>query len=323
MESMTRPTLALCIPAFNAAQFLPRLLRSAASQRIPFDEILVYDDCSTDDTAAVAESLGATVVRGERNVGCSSGKNRLAARSTSEWIHFHDADDDLTPEFTELAHRWMARPSAPDVVLFNYDIRMIDDGRLAGSRRFDSHALEVDAARYAIRNQINPYCGLYRRDSLLRVGGYDEDQAVLYNEDCRFHMRLAFAGLTFGVESAIAVINLERSGSMSRANSARCAVARLHVLEKAAVEAPPRLYREIALEAWLAARHLASHQRWQEMRRAVRLARHLGARLPSEETTPMIRWLSAIAPAMTFRARAQFVSWRNSLKTRHAPPQNA
>lgn len=320
---MTRPSLALCIPAYNAAAFLPRLLRSAAGQKTPFDEILVYDDCSTDDTASVAESLGATVVRGERNVGCSSGKNRLAARSKSDWIHFHDADDDLTPGFTELAHRWMADPSAPDVVLFNYEIRMIDDGRLVGSRDFDRHALESDPARYAIRHQINPYCGLYRRESLLRVGGYDEDPAVLYNEDCRFHMHLAFSGLTFGVEPEIAVVNLERSGSMSRANAARCAVARLRVLEKAASEAPARLYRDIALEAWLVARHLASHREWPEMRRAVRLAQRLGERLPSEESKTFIRWLSAIAPAITFRARAQFVSWRGSLKTRRAPAENA
>jgi glycosyltransferase involved in cell wall biosynthesis len=62
-DPMKPGTLALCIPAFNAAQFLPRLLGSAAAQKIPFDELLVYDDCSTDDTAEVARALGATVVQ--------------------------------------------------------------------------------------------------------------------------------------------------------------------------------------------------------------------------------------------------------------------
>jgi glycosyltransferase involved in cell wall biosynthesis len=311
---MTRPTLALCIPAYNAAQFLPRLLGSARRQKTPFDEIFVYDDCSTDDTGKVAESLGAVVVRGEKNAGCSTGKNRLAARATSDWIHFHDADDDLTAEFTELAHRWMEKPSPPDVVLFDYETRLIEDDRVVGRKHFDAAALAADPARYAIRHQINPYCGLYRREAFLRAGGYDEDPAVLYNEDCRFHMRLAFAGLTFGAEPQIGVINLERRDSMSRANAERCALARLAVLEKASVEASAALHPDIALEAWLVARHLGSHRRWPEMKGAIGLARRMGARVPREESKAIIQWLSGIAPALTFRLRAQYVMWRNAVR---------
>ena len=57
---MSGPSLSLLIPAYNAARFLPRLLASAHAQTDRFDEIWVYDDCSTDDTAAVAASLGYT-----------------------------------------------------------------------------------------------------------------------------------------------------------------------------------------------------------------------------------------------------------------------
>jgi glycosyltransferase involved in cell wall biosynthesis len=315
---MIGPTLALCIPAFNAARFLPRLLRSARAQNIPFDEILVYDDCSTDDTGKVAESFGAAVVRGDRNAGCSTGKNRLAARAKSDWIHFHDADDDLAAAFTELARRWMEKPSPPDVVLFDYETRLIEDDRLVLTKHFDAAALAEDPARYAIRHQINPYCGLYKRDAFLRAGGYDEDPAVLYNEDCRFHMRLAFAGLTFGVEPQIAIINLERRDSMSRSNAERCVVARLAVLEKAAAEARPSLHRDVAMECWLVARLLGSHGRWREMRRAIRLARRLGARVPREESKAIVQWMSGLAPALTFRMRAQFVMWRDAAARRKA-----
>src|SRR4051812_2001085 len=110
---MNRPTLALCIPAYNAGAFLPRLLRSAAAQEIPFDEMLVHDDLSTDDTAAVARAYGARVIQSEVNVGCSAGKNRLLQASRCDWLHFHDADDELLPNFTLLASRWMARPTPP------------------------------------------------------------------------------------------------------------------------------------------------------------------------------------------------------------------
>ena len=71
-----RPTLALLIPAYNAAIHLPRLLKSAC-QSEPFDEIWVYDDGSTDGTASVAEQHGARVLRSNRNQGCTTAKTVL------------------------------------------------------------------------------------------------------------------------------------------------------------------------------------------------------------------------------------------------------
>ena len=94
---VAKQTLALCIPAYNAANFLPRLLESARRQAVPFDEIWVYDDCSTDNTSEVAKQFGARVLVGDVNRGCSYAKNRLAEVTESEWIHFHDADDALLP----------------------------------------------------------------------------------------------------------------------------------------------------------------------------------------------------------------------------------
>lgn len=303
--------LALCIPAYNAASFLPRLLSSAQKQEIPFDEIWLYDDCSTDNTGDIARSLGATVIRGEKNVGCSGGKNRLLHETTCEWIHFHDADDDLKPNFTTLAKKWMTKPSAPDVVLFNYENRSYEDESQLMLRQFDAAALQTDPARYAIRNQINPYCGLYRREALLRVGGYDEDPAVLYNEDCRFHMRLAFSGLSFDAEPEFAVINLERQGSMSSANKEKCARARLAVLQKAAQEAAPNLQREIGLEAWLNARHLGAFKAWDAMNGAIELARKCNVRMPEEEPKQLVRFAASYFPALTFWLRARYVKWRD------------
>jgi glycosyltransferase involved in cell wall biosynthesis len=302
--------LALCIPAYNAEKFLSRLLTSAQQQKIPFDEIWLYNDCSTDGTAELAARFGAQVISGEKNIGCSGGKNRLMHETSCEWIHFHDADDDLKPNFTTLAKKWMAKPNAPDVVLFNYESRRYEDDGLLMLRDFDAAALQKDPARYAIRHQINPYCGLYRREALLRVGGYDEDLAVLYNEDCRFHMRLAFAGLSFDVEPEYALINLERQGSMSGANKEKCARARLAVLQKAAQETSPNLHREIGLEAWLNARHLGAFKAWEAMGDAIDLAKNMGVAIP-EEDKAVVRALAWLAPKLGFKLRAQWVARRD------------
>ncbi len=107
-----RQRLALLIPAYNAADHLPRLFQSVDRQTEPFDEVWVYDDCSTDDTAAIAEGYGARVVRGDVNRGCTHGKSILVERTNCEWVHFHDADDLLLPNFVTCAHRWLSREGA-------------------------------------------------------------------------------------------------------------------------------------------------------------------------------------------------------------------
>ena len=94
--------LALRIPVYNASTTLPRLLTSANKQAIHSKEILVYSDCSTNDRAEVAERFGAKVLHGKTNMGCAFGKNGIAVIVESDWLYFHDADDDLMPNFTKV-----------------------------------------------------------------------------------------------------------------------------------------------------------------------------------------------------------------------------
>jgi glycosyltransferase involved in cell wall biosynthesis len=203
---MSTPTLALCIPAYNASEFLPLLLESALSQTIPFDEIWVYDDFSNDNTGEIATRFGAKIIRGAVNRGCSHGKNILAQQTACEWIHFHDADDALYPNFVAQAQKWMQLSDPPDVVLFDYEWRSHETDELISIRKFNHSDLQLDAISYAIREQINPFCGLYRRSAYLNAGGYDTDPLVLYNEDVAFHLRMAIAGLKFAADPTVTVI---------------------------------------------------------------------------------------------------------------------
>lgn len=57
-----RSTAAVIVPARNEARALPHLLPPLAGQLRPGDELIVVDDHSDDDTARIAEELGATVV---------------------------------------------------------------------------------------------------------------------------------------------------------------------------------------------------------------------------------------------------------------------
>jgi glycosyltransferase involved in cell wall biosynthesis len=296
--------LALLVPAYNAAGFLPRLLRSAAAQTVPFEEIWVYDDCSTDDTAAVARGFGARVVTGDVNRGCSWGKNVLTSKTACKWVHFHDADDELLPGFVAKARSWMASDEY-DVVLFGYEER--DEQGNIGIRRFDRAELERDAVSYAIRQQINPFCGLYRRAAILAAGGYDLDPKVLYHEDVAFHIRLALADLRFVSDNDVLIINHRVSESMSGSNRLKCVASQFEVMRKTSeTTVGPRYRNEISSRLWDIAGVAASYLDWATADRAAALAMDLGGPGTSH-SHEVFRTLCRFSPHMALRVREHLI----------------
>ena len=299
---MTKAKIAMLIPAFNAASHLPRLLKSAARQTEPFDEIWVYDDCSTDNTAEIAEQFGARVVRGDVNRGCSYGKNVLAAQTEAEWIHFHDADDELKPNFVQLARRWTIDPQF-DAVLFAFEERDDATGAYLSYHAFNKSELARDPRSYAIRHQINSICGLYSRPRFIAAGGYEGDPEVLYNEDAAMHIRLAFAGLSFGAESDVAIINYRRSNSMSSGNRLKCLQAQYNVMRKTVMREGTALYcMDISRRLWQIAECLAAELDWETADKSVKLA----VRLTGLDGLPegsLFRMLNLVSPAFAIRLR--------------------
>ncbi len=297
----TKGTLALLIPAYNAAGFLPRLLGSAAAQTRAFDEIWVYDDCSTDDTAGVATALGAKVFRGDVNRGCSFGKNALTKLTSCEWVHFHDADDELLPQFVERAHVWM-KEDAHDVVVFGCVERSEGTGDYGEETRHVSASLSQDPVKYTICTKINSICGIYRRSVFMAAGGYDTDPEVLYNEDVAMHCSLARAGLRFCADPAVLIVNWRRPESMSNANRARCFRAQYHVMLKArAGDVQSRYGAEIAERLWEVAAASASVLDWEIADASARLAIQL-AGIPRSQSG-LFRALCRLQPSIALRVR--------------------
>jgi glycosyltransferase involved in cell wall biosynthesis len=297
------PTLALCIPAYNAANFLPRLLRSAHEQTVAFDQILVYDDCSSDTTAAVAESLGATVFRGGRNVGCSAAKNELLSKTTCEWVHYHDADDFLYPEFVERAKKHMASTDV-DVVLFDYEQADEVSGAVM-SRTFFAHSkILEDPLAFLLRETVNN-SGVHRTEFLRKVGGFDTDPAVLYNEDRAFHLRLAENRARFDHEPYLGSRFYFRPNSMS-ANRVRCSLANQEITRRFAERHPGQYRSEIGVVSWKNAGILASCLEWRVADESVRLAIRSSGRIPREGGL-LFRALCMISGRWAIRVRESLI----------------
>jgi len=103
-QSMTgsAPTVSVLIPAYNVADYLDQAVASVLSQDVDV-EVVIVDDCSTDDgaTAAAIRRLEADPrVRGFRlpvNGGISAARNKALDEARGEWVAFLDADDWFGP----------------------------------------------------------------------------------------------------------------------------------------------------------------------------------------------------------------------------------
>src|ERR687894_289466 len=94
--------LTVIVPAFNEAETLGDTVRSLQRQTVPQDQILVADDCSTDATAEIAESLGVAVLRPPENTGSKAGAQSFALdRVDTGLVMAVDADTTLAPDAIE------------------------------------------------------------------------------------------------------------------------------------------------------------------------------------------------------------------------------
>ena len=92
-------TVGVIMPAYNAATSIRRALDSLRSQALQPAEIVVVDDGSVDETAAIAAAFGPPVrVLHRDRGGPAAARNSGVNACTAEAIAFLDADDSLPPE---------------------------------------------------------------------------------------------------------------------------------------------------------------------------------------------------------------------------------
>jgi glycosyltransferase involved in cell wall biosynthesis len=184
--------VAAVVPARDAADFLPTCLKALRSCDPPPCRIVLVDDGSRDDTAAIARAWGAEVIV---NPGPATGpglaRNRAAQLLENDWLLFVDADVAIRPAALQLLCEAVAENGV--VAAFgSYD---------------DSPPARGVASRYAnlrhhyIHQQSPPYAhtfwaglGMVQRDAFLEAGSFSSAYGRPSIEDIELGSRLIARG---------------------------------------------------------------------------------------------------------------------------------
>lgn len=113
---MTDGLVSVIMPSWNTATLIGESIRSVLAQTYPDWELIIVDDCSTDDTDAVVAAFDDERIRyfkNEKNVGAALSRNRALREAKGEWIAFLDSDDLWTPDKLEKQIAFMLANDCP------------------------------------------------------------------------------------------------------------------------------------------------------------------------------------------------------------------
>ena len=100
---MDKPLISVCIPTYNGAKYLRECIDSVLAQTFTEFEVLVVDDCSSDETVHIIQEYATQdsrirLIVNEHNLGLVGNWNKCVELAQGEWIKFVFQDDLIEPD---------------------------------------------------------------------------------------------------------------------------------------------------------------------------------------------------------------------------------
>jgi glycosyltransferase involved in cell wall biosynthesis len=186
------PLVTIAIPTYNRADsYLPQALKSALNQTYPNLEIIVSDNCSTDNTQAFVTGIADPRLRYFRhnvNIGSSPNQNFCVEQASGKYLLILHDDDLIDDDFVESCIR--ALSGAEDAGIIQTGTRLIDSqGKPIGDVPNLAKGLSTDAffRKWFSRQVPVHLCHtLFNTQRLREIGGfkskyncYDDSMAVV------------------------------------------------------------------------------------------------------------------------------------------------
>lgn len=205
------PRLSVIVPAHDCAAYLHSCLEHVRASSLAPDawELIVVDDGSPDGaTAAVAEELGATVVRRNVRGGPGAARNDGARAARGELLFFLDADVCVRPDTLEKAVAAVEAEGGSDALFGSYDDAPAAPSFVSQYRNLLHHFVHQQGNERATTFWAG--AGAIRREALVEAGGFYEGYGRPCIEDIELGARLVRLGRTIRLDRQLLVKHLKR-----------------------------------------------------------------------------------------------------------------
>mgnify|MGYP002516166876 CR=1 FL=1 len=216
-------TITLIVPMYNVEDYIEKCLKSVFHQTIPFDEVIVIDDGSTDRSLeickGVLQNYSNTVLISQSNEGLGFTRNRGIQIANCEYIFFLDSDDELTLDTVEQLKE--------QILTEEYDVVYFAGTILRGNTVTNEHSIyrkhgldtssiysgkDYFEKTYSHYFNVSPCMALYKVDFLKKNKIYFQER-VFYEDNFFSIKTMLFASKVICLENEFYLRRI-RSGSI-------------------------------------------------------------------------------------------------------------
>ena len=181
--------ISIVIPTYNASRFIPDLLGSIFKQAVDDMEVIIVDDCSTDNSVELVKQHPVRLIEMERNGGPAKARNRGVREAKGDIIFFLDSDVVVLNGTVKAVKDYFEKDPSAKCVIGICDTMSLNKG-------FVPHYMAMFEYVHLIgtpENKVSvfaPRCGAMKRDFFLEIGGYNESYKGADVEDFELARRV-------------------------------------------------------------------------------------------------------------------------------------
>jgi glycosyltransferase involved in cell wall biosynthesis len=212
---MKQPVISVVMAAYNGADLIGETLDSLWAQSFGDFEVIVVDDCSTDNTREV---LGACrdprlrVIHADANAGPVRSRNRAFAKARGRYIAGLDQDDICLPE--RFARQVAYLDANPDIVLLGAAAAVLEDGTVTSSIKSPVTTPQLVEWLLRIENPLVWSTVMLSRNAV-PAGDFTRPDS-LYAEDFDLYSRMARIGGIARIDDPLLLYRKHSGGASKR-----------------------------------------------------------------------------------------------------------
>jgi glycosyltransferase involved in cell wall biosynthesis len=194
------PLVSVIMAAYNAAEHIGEALESVLAQDWQPLEVVVVDDGSTDDTAAIVGRFPQVVYVRQENQGPSAARNAAVERSSGEFVANFDSDDLLPPTRVGDQARYLIEHPEVGAVFGRQEWLNAPEWMARDSVYGDVDGIPLSSV-------------MFRRDVFFELGGYDT--SFVHGEDMDLLVRMRERGIAYHVVPEIVLYRRYQPSSLT------------------------------------------------------------------------------------------------------------
>lgn len=225
---MTEPLVSICVITYNSSETVIETLESIYNQTYRNIELIVSDDCSSDNTVEIVKDWldekrirfqNAEIITVEKNTGVTGNVNRAVKKAKGEYVKDIAGDDILLSDYTEKCVSYLEKNPEIDVLFTDVKFFSTDNSKVHKNSIIDYDFFKKNAKeQFSQIIKTGLPCiptpsSIYTKKILEKLDYFDENIPMW--EDGPIYFKLAKNNVKLYFLDTVGVLNRVRKDSLS------------------------------------------------------------------------------------------------------------